>query len=315
MQVETGRARLQPVRQIHVRSPRSKSPPCLSSSGTATARSHTKVSYNEPKMTVMRAPPRQRTLQQRALTHGGNTLTYASFQPRVRALDLSNAGGDAKEQCEPVSNPFARSMCNDQRSQSSPCLSNSGTETARSYGREEHNQPIKYLWADSANSVLSFITSYETMLADYKAHRRPPRPPPRRKAGRASSPLSGGKEPQGGLPNPESGRWIWWEKKKIRTHPSSCLPPDPSAIPTSAASAPPCSPRNGPAPRGMQVKALYSKNAYESEHAVSFFFFLHGQSAPSRADSACSALKQTTHRLCVSPAEKAFRLQGGTHSL
>ncbi len=72
--METGRARLQPVRQIHVRSPRSKSPPCLSSSGTATARSHTKVSYNEPKMTVMRAPPRQRALQQRALTHGGIPL-------------------------------------------------------------------------------------------------------------------------------------------------------------------------------------------------------------------------------------------------
>ncbi len=93
MQVEIGRARLQPVRQIHVRSPRSKSPPCLSSSGTATTRSHTKVSYNEPKKTVMRAPPRQRALQQHALTHGGNTLFFAGFQPRVRALDLSNAGG------------------------------------------------------------------------------------------------------------------------------------------------------------------------------------------------------------------------------
>ncbi len=65
-----------------------------------------------------------------------------------------------KEQCEPVSNPFARSMCNDPRSQSSPCLSNSGTETARSYGEEEHNQPIKFPWADSAHSVLSFITSW-----------------------------------------------------------------------------------------------------------------------------------------------------------
>ncbi len=94
--MEIGRARLQPIRQIHVRSPRSKSPPCLSSCGTATARSHTKVPYNEPKVTVMRAPPRQRVLQQRALTHGGNTLSSAGFQPRERALDLSNAGGDAK---------------------------------------------------------------------------------------------------------------------------------------------------------------------------------------------------------------------------
>ncbi len=127
-----------------------------------------------------------------------------------------------KEQCEPVSNPFARSMCNDPRSQSSPCLSNSGTETARSYGGEEHNQPIKFLWADSANSVLSFITFYETMLADYKAHRRPPRPPPRRKAGGVSSPLSGGRNRKRAS-NPESGRGSDGKRKKIRTHPSSFL--------------------------------------------------------------------------------------------
>ncbi len=38
----------------------------------------------------------------------------------------------------------------------------------------------------------------------YKAHRHPPRPPPRRKACVASSPLSVGEEPQGGLSNPES---------------------------------------------------------------------------------------------------------------
>ncbi len=38
------RARLQPVRQIHVRSPRSQSPPCLSSSGTRTARSQARTS-------------------------------------------------------------------------------------------------------------------------------------------------------------------------------------------------------------------------------------------------------------------------------
>ncbi len=76
------RASPSPTRpQIHVRSPRSKSPPCLSSSGTATARSHTKVSYNEPKMTVMRAPPRQRALQQRALTHGGIPLLTRASSP------------------------------------------------------------------------------------------------------------------------------------------------------------------------------------------------------------------------------------------
>ncbi len=91
--MEIGRARLQPVRQIHVRSPRSKSAPCLSSSGTSTVRSHAKVSYNEPRMTVMRTSPRQRALQQRTLTHGGKNRN-AGFQPRARALDLRNAGGD-----------------------------------------------------------------------------------------------------------------------------------------------------------------------------------------------------------------------------
>ncbi len=41
-------------------------------------------------------------------------------------------------------------------------------------------------------------------------------------------PLSEGKKPRGGLPIPESGRWIWWERKKIGTRPSSFPLPDPS---------------------------------------------------------------------------------------
>ncbi len=77
------------------------------------------------------------------------------------------------------------------------------------------------------------------MLVIYKAHWRPPCPPPRRKTGRVSSPFSGGKKPLDGLPNPESGRWIWWEREKIGARPSSFPPPDPSAIPSSAATAPP----------------------------------------------------------------------------
>ncbi len=57
-------------------------------------RDHTlKFHIMNRKKTVMRAPPRQRALQQHALTHGGNTLFFTGFQPRVRALDLSNAGG------------------------------------------------------------------------------------------------------------------------------------------------------------------------------------------------------------------------------
>ncbi len=45
--MEIGRARLQPVRKIHVRSPRSQSPPCLSSSRTRTARSQARTHSSE----------------------------------------------------------------------------------------------------------------------------------------------------------------------------------------------------------------------------------------------------------------------------
>ncbi len=129
---------------------------------------------------------------------------------------------------------------------------------------------------------------------------------------RALSP--GGKEPQGGLPNPESGRWIWWEKKEDRDSPvfvpstwSIC-----DSHERSQRSALFSAKRAGTARNAGEGSLLKERLR---ERARSVFFFLHGQSAPSRADSACSALKQTTHRLCVSPAEKAFRLQGGTHSL
>ncbi len=218
-----------------------------------------------------------------------------------------------KEQCEPVSNPFARSMCKDPRSQSSPCLSNSGTETARSYGEEEHNQPMKFPWADSAHSVLSFITwnnacwlqSSSTYSISTSSEE-----------GRQSvEPLSGGKEPQGGLPNPESGRWIWWEKKKIRTHPSS--------VPTtwSICDSNESSQRSAlfSAKRAGTVKnageGSYSKNASESEHAVSLFIFTRAVSSLESWNRLLCSQADNTHRLCVSPAEKAFRLQGGTHSL
>ncbi len=113
----------------------------------------------------------------------------------------------------------------------------------------------------------------------------------------------GGRNRRAGFRTPRAGDGSDGKRKKIRTHPSSFLPPDPSAIPTSAASAPPWFPRNGPAPRGTQVKALYSKNASESEHAVSFFFlFLHGQSAPSRA--ALALLSSRQHTDCVYPQQR-----------
>ncbi len=66
-----------------------------------------------------------------------------------------------------------------------------------------------------------------------KAHRHPPHPPLRRKTVGESSPLSGG----GG--EKPSGRWILWEWKKIGARLSPFHPPDPSAIPMSAAASPP----------------------------------------------------------------------------
>lgn len=58
-----------------------------------------------------------------------------------------------------------------------------------------------------------------------------PYQPPRRKTGRTSSPLTGGKELQRGLPNPKSGRWIQWVRKKTGTRLSTFPPPDSYAIP------------------------------------------------------------------------------------
>ncbi len=160
-----------------------------------------------------------------------------------------------------MSNPSTRYMCDDPQSQSPPCFSSSGTGTVRSYSREEHNSP---LCADSANAVHNMLV--QTMLALYKAHWRPPRPPPWRKTGGASSPLSGWKKLQGR--HREERRWKLSSKK------------------------------------ALWEQAYAVTNASQS-----------GKSAPPRADSACSALKQTIHRLCVSTTVILFHLQGGTHSL
>ncbi len=143
------------------------------------------------------------------------------------------------------------------------------------------------------------------MLADYKAHRRPPRPPPRRKAGGASSPLSGGKEPQGGLPNPESGRWIWWEKKEDKDSPvfipstwSIC-----DSHERSQRSALISAKRAGTA-RNAGEGSLLKERLRERARSVFFFFFffLHGQSAPSRA--ALALLSSRQHTDCVYPQQR-----------
>ncbi len=55
---------------------------------------------------------------------------------------------------------------------------------------------------------------------------------------RSVEPSPRGKKLQSGLPIPESGRWIWWVRKKKGTRPSPFPPPDPSVIPTNAAVAP-----------------------------------------------------------------------------
>ncbi len=88
MQVDIGRARLQPIRQIHVRSPRSQSPQCLSSSGTWTVRSQawtrsserarwernicSREKHNQPPFSLeltARAPLRKNTAHNDILAH------------------------------------------------------------------------------------------------------------------------------------------------------------------------------------------------------------------------------------------------------
>ncbi len=122
----------------------------------------------------------------------------------VRALDLGKRGGDR-------ANPSTRSICNPRD------LTCRRASAAAVPGLQDHTV------GRSTISLLVHNMLVQTIQL-YKAYQRPSRPPPRRKTSRASSPLSGGKKPQGGLPIPESG-------------PSSYPPPDPSAIPMNAATA------------------------------------------------------------------------------
>ncbi len=97
-----------------------------------------------------------------------------------------------------------------QRDRNREIIRRGGAQSAHSY--------FPMGWQRELRSLVHNMLMKQCLLL-YKAHRRPPRPPPQRKAGGASSPLSVGEEPQGRLPNPESGRWIWWEKEDDRGSP------------------------------------------------------------------------------------------------
>ncbi len=70
----------------------------------------------------------------------------------------------------------------------------------------------------------------------------------------------------------------------------------------------------GPAPRGALAKTPSSKRAFRERSVCIGSRSQCGQPASSKANSACFAPKQTTHRLCVSPLVMK-REQGVTHCL
>ncbi len=206
-----------------------------------------------------------------------------------------------KEQCEPVSNPFARSMCNDPRSQSSPCLSNSGTETVRSYGEEEHNQPIKFPWADSAHSVLSFITwnnacwlqsssTYSTSTSSEEG-RQSVEPSLRGEgtAGRASEPRERALDLMGKEEDKDSPVFVPTTWSICDSNESSQR----SALFS--------------AKRAGTVKnageGSYSKNASESEHAVSLFIFTRAVSSLESWNRLLCSQADNTQTVCISSRE------------
>ncbi len=117
---------------------------------------------------------------------------------------------------------------------------------------------------------------------------RSPHHPPRRKIGEVQSPLPGGQRPQNKLP--ESRQRIWQVRKKIGTFPFS-IPPARSSCepnPTSGAAVP---------VRNAGESSLLKESFLGAKHTQWHSLTMQ----TSRADSACFAPKQTTHKLCVSP--------------
>ncbi len=124
----------------------------------------------------------------------------------------------------------------------------------------------------------------------------------RRQAERRALSLGGGREPWGGLPIPESGRWIWWQRKKIGAHLSSFPSSDPSTIPTSTATAPPrwkrgrhCEERWWKLPPQREFSRMQSVRSGSPHNAGS---------RPPRESTLHASLpitpNHTTHKLCVS---------------
>ncbi len=138
----------------------------------------------------------------------------------------------------------------------------------------------------------------------YKAHRHPPRPPPRRKAGGPSSPLSEGKNCRAGFRTQRAGVGSDGKREKIGACPSSFPPPDLSAIPTSAASAPPFFRESGTGTtRNAGEGSFLKESLREQAYAVTT-----GSQLP-RELTLLALLSSRQHTDCVYPQQR------GTHSL
>ncbi len=153
----------------------------------------------------------------------------------MRALDLSNAGGDrASPSPTHLPDPCATTRDLSRHRASAIAGPEPRDHTA---GRSTISPLIPYGLTARLFSVLSFIHLMKQCLLITKlidvlhVHLLGGRQAERR----ALSP--GGRNSRAGFRTPRAGVGSDGKRKKIRTHPSSFLPPDPSAIPTSAASA------------------------------------------------------------------------------
>ncbi len=104
------------------------------------------------RMTVMRASPRQRAT---AHSHPRGKNRSVGFQPRARVLDLGNAGGD-RASPSPTRPPDPFAMTRDLSHHRASATA--GPEPRDHTAGRSTISPIYLLRADSANSVLLFIT-------------------------------------------------------------------------------------------------------------------------------------------------------------